>query len=189
MSCCSRKNVSPEPETARDRSERRQSRAPGAASQAQANDDRASQAGGDQASQATAPPYQTIGDQNSPNICYGPQPWRDIIKKVWSGPESVVIHTVLLPEGLKPTDPRLREGRVVEETRYELPAGELPDLTLHPADNFAVAVDNDCMPSQIAERGVPTQFEVRDADAMVDSGGEQRRQSAAVNISSFMMPR
>eukprot|EP01068_Selenidium_serpulae_P000060 Selendium_serpulae@DN10100_c0_g1_i1.p1 len=150
-------------------------------------------AGDDQASYLSAPPYQPIGDEESSNACFGPEPWRDVVKQIWSGPESVVIHTVLLPEGLKPTDARLREGRVVSENRYTLPAGELPDLTLHPAAHFAVAVDNDCMPVEVSERGLPTHFEIQDVDTQFipdqpETEPAQRRESAAVNVSAFRPP-
>eukprot|EP00917_Polyrhabdina_sp_WS-2016_P032151 GHVP01068572.1.p1 GENE.GHVP01068572.1~~GHVP01068572.1.p1 ORF type:complete len:112 (-),score=17.78 GHVP01068572.1:53-388(-) len=71
--------------------------------------------------------------------------WQDFIKEASRGEKSLTVHTVLLPVGMDPRDPRLENAEIVEEHKYMLSPGCLPDATLKPATRFGVHVDLDAI--------------------------------------------
>eukprot|EP01071_Lankesteria_metandrocarpae_P000375 Lankesteria_metandrocarpae@DN10513_c0_g1_i1.p1 len=83
--------------------------------------------------------------------------WGKFVETIWSGPETVVMHTVILPDGFVPTATSLRQARVVEEKRYRLPAGMIPQISKRPCNFFEANVDSNCNPSKCP---VPPNFVV-----------------------------
>eukprot|EP00382_Lankesteria_abbotti_P004045 CAMPEP_0113849602 /NCGR_PEP_ID=MMETSP0372-20130328/3252_1 /TAXON_ID=340204 /ORGANISM="Lankesteria abbotti" /LENGTH=133 /DNA_ID=CAMNT_0000819471 /DNA_START=545 /DNA_END=943 /DNA_ORIENTATION=+ /assembly_acc=CAM_ASM_000359 len=93
--------------------------------------------------------------------CLSTKDWSKFVEKVWAGPESVVLHTVILPEGMKPDDPALRKAHIVEEKRYRLPAGVIPKISSRPCNFFEANIAPECNPKNFP---VPDRFVVLSND-------------------------
>lgn len=64
-----------------------------------------------------------------------------ICQNVWSGPETIIIHNLYLPPGMKIDDPRLAKAQIISEKRYQLKAGQIPQISLEPAYYFKAYTD------------------------------------------------
>lgn len=62
--------------------------------------------------------------------------WWRYVNSVINSPTSRVVHVTHCPPGMPITDPRIQNGYVVAERRYELPAGHIPATMLQPARAF-----------------------------------------------------
>jgi len=93
-----------------------------------------------------------------PVMMFDTQPWLDLVQTLWSRPESVTIHTTILPPGMHPEDERLVNAEIVQERRYFYTPGMVPDVTSNPAPIFEVYVEPTLVPKGFVEMGLPNPF-------------------------------
>lgn len=104
--------------------------------------------------------YSRADIESGPPPLVGDSDWQLLLQQLWSGPESITVHTTLLPEGMSRHDPCLQNAEVVSEKRYTYPAGVIPDVSSKPAHYFEVNVENQSMAPELAQQVIAQHFQV-----------------------------
>lgn len=76
--------------------------------------------------------------------------WNNCLQAIYSKPQPTVIHTIILPEGVRPRDLNLKTCKVVDDKRYTLKSGEIPKTACCPAKTLEVF-----MPPNVCPRDAP----------------------------------
>lgn len=85
--------------------------------------------------------------------------WNNCLQQIYTKRQPTVIHTIILPEGVRPRDLNLKSCKIVDDKRYTLKSGEIPRTACTPAKMVEVFMQPEVCPPDCP---MPQHFLVRD---------------------------